>query len=157
MTHTNPKEFLLELEESYQKLREYQAKYRDNVPATLLNQLNDYALAIALTKQAIEQGISLEALKVKLSAFDLQSEPALFVHNLSHLPNLPALEPRADASEDALPPCPYRGLFPFRPEHTQFFFGRDTFIEKVVEALMAACARTGISHVNLVTFMPQQR
>ncbi len=135
MTQTSLKNFLLELEESFQKLREYQTKYRDNVPATLLNQINDYALAIALTKQAIEQDISLEALKVKLSGFDLQPEPTPFIHNLSHLPTLDALEPQADAFEKSLPLSPYRGLFAFRPEHAQFFFGRDAFVEKVVQAL----------------------
>jgi hypothetical protein len=129
------KNFLLELEENYHKLRQQQATYGDNLPAALLNQINDYALAIALTKQAIEQDISLEALKVKLSGFDLHPEPTLFVHNLSHLPALAALEPQAEAIEKSLPLCPYRGLFPFRPEHAQFFFGRDTFVEKVVEAL----------------------
>ncbi|MBW4635239.1 MAG: PD40 domain-containing protein [Iphinoe sp. HA4291-MV1] len=34
-----------------------------------------------------------------------------------------------------IPPCPYRGLYAFREEDADFFFGRDTFIEELVTAV----------------------
>jgi hypothetical protein len=35
-----------------------------------------------------------------------------------------------DAVDENLP-CPYRGLFHFRPEDAEFFFGREIFIQKI--------------------------
>ena len=122
MTQSSLKKFQLELEESYKSLRERQKQYADNVPSTLLNQINDYALAIALTKQAVEQGISFEKLQTKLGGFNLQAESTLFIHNLSHVPTLPALALHGDAEEESLLPCPYRGLFAFREEDADLFF-----------------------------------
>ena len=33
--------------------------------------------------------------------------------------------------ERAMPPCPYRGLFAFREQDAPFFFGRETFVERL--------------------------
>jgi len=35
----------------------------------------------------------------------------------------------------AIPPCPYRGLLAFREQDAPFFFGRETFTERLVEAV----------------------
>jgi KaiC/GvpD/RAD55 family RecA-like ATPase len=37
---------------------------------------------------------------------------------------------------DTLPACPYRGLFAFREQDAQFFFGRDDLTEQLVDHLM---------------------
>ncbi|KAB8318306.1 AAA family ATPase [Tolypothrix campylonemoides VB511288] len=34
-----------------------------------------------------------------------------------------------------IPPCPYRGLLAFQEEDSEFFFGRDTFVEQLVTAV----------------------
>ena len=39
------------------------------------------------------------------------------------------------ASEHPLPPSPYRGLFPFRQQDAGWFFGRDTFVRRLVDAV----------------------
>ncbi len=135
MSQTTLKDFLRELEENYQNLKQHQANYAGAASPTLLSQINDHALAIALTKQAIEQDIPLDQLQTKLRSFNLRTETAAFVHNLSETPPLPGLEPPSDAEKRSLPPCPYRGLFVFRPEHADSFFGRDTFTQKLVRAL----------------------
>ncbi len=38
-----------------------------------------------------------------------------------------------DAADDNLP-CPYRGLYHFTPNDSEFFFGRDVFVEKLFQA-----------------------
>lgn len=40
----------------------------------------------------------------------------------------------ADASVDNNLSCPYRGLFHFSPNDAEFFFGREVFVEKLVQA-----------------------
>jgi hypothetical protein len=40
-----------------------------------------------------------------------------------------------DLGSDAIPPCPYRGLFAFREQDATFFFGREVFTDKLVEAV----------------------
>lgn len=40
----------------------------------------------------------------------------------------------AEASADGNLPCPYRGLFHFSPKDAEFFFGREVFVEKLVQA-----------------------
>ena len=37
--------------------------------------------------------------------------------------------------EQAIPPCPYRGLFAFREQDAPFFFGREDFTGRLVEAV----------------------
>ncbi|MEH2424067.1 MAG: hypothetical protein V7K48_25120, partial [Nostoc sp.] len=39
----------------------------------------------------------------------------------------------ADADDKKIP-CPYRGLFHFGPDDTEFFFGREVFVEELFEA-----------------------
>ncbi|MBD2772519.1 WD40 repeat domain-containing protein [Iningainema tapete] len=40
----------------------------------------------------------------------------------------------ADTNTDDNLPCPYRGLFHFGPNDAEFFFGRDVFIEELIQA-----------------------
>ena len=40
-----------------------------------------------------------------------------------------------ELSEQAIPCCPYRGLFAFQEEDAPFFFGRETFTEQLVTAV----------------------
>jgi ABC-type multidrug transport system fused ATPase/permease subunit len=40
-----------------------------------------------------------------------------------------------DKSDVPIPECPYRGLFAFQEEHAEFFFGRSTFINDLVQAV----------------------
>ena len=42
----------------------------------------------------------------------------------------------AEAPETASPICPYRGLRPFSEEDRAFFFGRDAYIERVLETTL---------------------
>ena len=44
-----------------------------------------------------------------------------------------SVEPADAAVVDNLP-CPYRGLFHFSPKDAEFFFGREVFVEKLVQA-----------------------
>ncbi len=37
--------------------------------------------------------------------------------------------------EQAIPSCPYRGLFAFREQDAKFFFGREQFIQQLVQAV----------------------
>ncbi len=39
------------------------------------------------------------------------------------------------ASEHLLPPSPYRGLFPFGQQDARWFFGRETFVQRLVDAV----------------------
>ena len=55
------------------------------------------------------------------------------IYNLPDAPFSPP-RPAAPTDEDIIPDCPYRGLFAFRPEHAPFFFGRETFTAKLVQA-----------------------
>jgi|GEM_PF-2306454 len=41
----------------------------------------------------------------------------------------------SELREEAIPPCPYRGLFAFREEDAQFFFGREEFAKQLVAAV----------------------
>jgi energy-coupling factor transporter ATP-binding protein EcfA2 len=57
--------------------------------------------------------------------------------------------------EQAIASCPYRGLFPFREEDTRFFFGRDTFTEKLVntaqkQSLVAVIGASGSGKSSVV-------
>ena len=64
----------------------------------------------------------------------------------------------------AIPPCPYRGLFAFREEDAQFFFGRETFAPQLVEAVrtqplvaVIGPSGSGKSSVVFAGLIPQLR
>jgi WD40 repeat protein len=67
-------------------------------------------------------------------------------------------------SQLAIPPCPYRGLFAFREEDAQFFFGRETFASQLVEAVrtkplvaVIGPSGSGKSSVVFAGLIPQLR
>ncbi|MFG6107514.1 trypsin-like peptidase domain-containing protein [Leptothoe sp. EHU-05/26/07-4] len=39
-----------------------------------------------------------------------------------------------DLAEQAIPPCPYRGLFAFREQDARFFFGRTQLVESLIQS-----------------------
>jgi energy-coupling factor transporter ATP-binding protein EcfA2 len=44
-----------------------------------------------------------------------------------------------ELGERTSPPCPYRGLFAFREQDAPLFFGREVFINRLVEAVQRQC------------------
>ncbi|MBD2538188.1 SUMF1/EgtB/PvdO family nonheme iron enzyme [Coleofasciculus sp. FACHB-SPT36] len=70
----------------------------------------------------------------------------------------------SDLDEQAIPSCPYRGLFAFREQDAKFFFGRETFTEQLVavvqrQPLVAVIGSSGSgkSSVVFAGFVPQLR
>ncbi len=59
----------------------------------------------------------------------------IHIYNLPEMPSPLVAKPALPSAEERVPECPYRGLFAFRPEHAQFFFGRETFTAKLVQAI----------------------
>jgi hypothetical protein len=43
--------------------------------------------------------------------------------------------PNQAEEADASLPCPYRGLFHFGPGDAEYFFGRESFVETLVQAI----------------------
>ncbi|MEL4893905.1 nSTAND1 domain-containing NTPase [Crocosphaera sp. Alani8] len=69
-----------------------------------------------------------------------------------------------ELAEQAIPPCPYRGLFAFREQDAQYFFGREKFTEKLVEAVqkqslvaVIGASGSGKSSVVFAGLIPQLR
>ena len=63
-----------------------------------------------------------------------------------------------------LPHCPYKGLFAFREEDADFFFGRDEFVEKLLKAVntkslvpVVGASGSGKSSVVFAGLVPQLR
>ncbi|MER3405919.1 MAG: hypothetical protein C4289_12795, partial [Chloroflexota bacterium] len=42
---------------------------------------------------------------------------------------------RPELAQQAIPPCPYRGLIAFREQDAPYFFGRKVFVQQLVEAV----------------------
>jgi DNA-binding SARP family transcriptional activator/energy-coupling factor transporter ATP-binding protein EcfA2 len=73
----------------------------------------------------------------------------------------------ARASLRDLPPCPYRGLFPFREENAPYFFGREAFTTRLVEAVHrqpltvvigpSGSGKTSIVFAGLLPHLRQER
>lgn len=66
--------------------------------------------------------------------------------------------------EQAIPSCPYRGLFAFREQDSKFFFGRETFTAQLVAAVqrqqlvaVIGSSGSGKSSVVFAGFVPQLR
>ncbi|NEO24022.1 trypsin-like peptidase domain-containing protein [Moorena sp. SIO4A5] len=69
-----------------------------------------------------------------------------------------------ELEEQAIPPCPYRGLFPFREQDAKFFFGREQFTQKLVKAVhkqslvaVIGASGSGKSSVVFAGLIPQLR
>ncbi|NEQ86728.1 MAG: serine protease, partial [Moorea sp. SIO2I5] len=69
-----------------------------------------------------------------------------------------------ELEEQAIPPCPYRGLFAFREQDAKFFFGREQFTQKLVKAVhkqslvaVIGASGSGKSSVVFAGLIPQLR
>ncbi len=69
-----------------------------------------------------------------------------------------------ELEEQAIPPCPYRGLFAFREQDAKFFFGRETFTQQLVQAVhrqslvaVIGASGSGKSSVVFAGLIPQLR
>src|SRR5205823_15055591 len=56
--------------------------------------------------------------------------------NLAYMiPTTVLLQACPPLSRQAIPLCPYRGLFAFREQDAPYFFGRETFTQSLLEAV----------------------
>ena len=69
-----------------------------------------------------------------------------------------------ELEEQAIPPCPYRGLFAFREQDAKFFFGRETFTQQLVQAVqrqslvaVIGASGSGKSSVVFAALIPHLR
>ena len=69
-----------------------------------------------------------------------------------------------ELAEQAIPPCPYKGLSAFQEQDTQFFFGRETFNQQLVQAVhkqplvaVIGPSGSGKSSVVFAGLIPQLR
>lgn len=116
-------EFLLQLTKNYNLLKEREAKYGSTAaPLDLLNQLEDYERAIALTKAAIERAAPLDELQAEFGSLNLQISTVVFV----------AQEPPRKPFKGL---NPYRGLLKFTEDDAQFFFGRTAAIQSLLNTI----------------------
>jgi WD40 repeat protein len=70
--------------------------------------------------------------------------------------------PDSDEEADASLPCPYRGLFHFGPGDAEYFFGRESFVETIVQATqtrnfipLLGASGSGKSSVVLAGLVPK--
>jgi len=73
---------------------------------------------------------------------------------------LPELE------QQTIPPCPYRGLFAFREQDARFFFGREAYTEKLVEAVQkqpliavigaSGSGKSSVVYAGLIPYLRRQ-
>lgn len=113
-------EFLLKLHQDRSILREREAKYANAAPLYLLNQLADYQTAIALTEQARNQELSPDILAVEFSRLNLEIREVIIVDQE------PSRKPFTGVN-------PYRGLRKFTEHDAEFFFGRNSAIQILLD------------------------
>ena len=95
---------------------------------------------ILLTPEVVEicglpSGASLQDLgKHLLKSLDTPQQIYGLTHSDFSLRSFPPLRTLARV-DTPLPPCPYRGLFAFREADAPYFFGREKFTERLVDAI----------------------
>lgn len=116
-------DFLLQLHKNFQLLQEREAKYGGSAaPLDLLNQIDDYKHAIALTEEAISRAAPLEELQAEFGSLNLQISTVVFI----------AQEPPRKPFKGL---NPYRGLLKFTETDAQFFFGRNDAIQSLLNTV----------------------
>ncbi|MBD6621224.1 SUMF1/EgtB/PvdOfamily nonheme iron enzyme [Komarekiella sp. 'clone 1'] len=90
---------------------------------------------------------------------DRQDVKAAFIIPISQL-----VKAFPQLGEQAIPPCPYQGLFAFREEDAKFFFGREEFTTKLVASVkkqplvaVIGSSGSGKSSVVFAGLIPQLR
>jgi WD40 repeat protein len=117
---TSLQDFLSQLQDNLNILKEREAKYGSTAaPLDLLNQIDDYEHAIALTQEAIDRAAPLEELQSEFNSLNLQISTVVFV----------AQEP---PRKPFMGQNPYRGLRNFTEEDARFFFGRNAAIDSLL-------------------------
>lgn len=61
------------------------------------------------------------------------------VYNYKYIinfPKPPSMDEISGPSKEGIPPCPYKGLFAFRPEDAELFFGRESTTKRLLEATL---------------------
>lgn len=102
------------------------------------------------------QGVAGMAVAAEMNRVDVK---AAFIIPTSILVNA-----WSDLGEQAIPSCPYRGLFAFREQDAKFFFGREKFTEQLVAAVqrqqlvvVIGSSGSGKSSVVFAGLVPQLR
>lgn len=113
------KEFLRDLKKNYNTLKEREAKYANAAPLDLLNQIDDYEQALALTEQAMDLELPLTELEAEFSGLNLQISGIVFVDKE------PPRQPYTGVN-------PYRGLRKFTESEAPLFFGRTVAIDSLL-------------------------
>ncbi len=113
-------DFMLKLHEDLNILKEREAKYANAAPLYLLNQLGDYETAIALTEQARKKELSPDILAVEFSRLNLEIKEVVIIDQE------PPRKPFTGVN-------PYRGLRKFTEDDAEFFFGRNTAIQTLLD------------------------
>ncbi|NEQ38190.1 MAG: tetratricopeptide repeat protein, partial [Okeania sp. SIO3I5] len=80
------------------------------------------------------------------------------------VPTTQLIDACPELEEQAIPPCPYRGLFAFREQDAKFFFGRETFTQQLVQAVqrqslvaVIGASGSGKSSVVFAGLIPELR
>jgi WD40 repeat protein/serine/threonine protein kinase len=81
-----------------------------------------------------------QALWQAAGAVSQQAQPPTgFINVVAAAPHLQEISLTPDyaplSPSDPIPPCPYRGLFPFQAVDAPFFFGRESFTARLLEAV----------------------
>ncbi|MCG3210675.1 MAG: Hercynine oxygenase [Anaerolineae bacterium] len=113
-------DFIRKLHEDLNILKEREAKYANAAPLFLLNQLGDYETAIALAKQARNKELSPDILAVEFSRLNLEIKEVVIIDQD------PPRKPFTGVN-------PYRGLRKFTEDDADFFFGRNTAIQTLLD------------------------
>ncbi len=122
MSENTLQEFLLKLNQNYLILQEREAKYANAAPLDLLNQLDDYAYAIQVAQQAIQEQIPLEQLQNEFNGLNLQLSTVVFISQE------PPRQPFTGRN-------PYRGLRKFTEDEAEFFFGRAAAVQSLLNTI----------------------
>ena len=81
----------------------------------------------------IQQAIT----KTQYAATSATGSAVIYIYNYNYyyredIRSAPVQSAKTSADDNL--PCPYRGLFHFSPNDTEFFFGREIFVEELVQA-----------------------